>query len=384
MKYYLIAGEASGDLHASNLMKALKERDGEAQFRCIGGDLMQQEGGALVTHYREMAYMGVGAVVRHLPTILENMRRVKRDIRAWNPDAVILVDYPGFNLAVAKYVHANLRRTKTFYYIAPKIWASREYRIRSIRRDVDELFSILPFEKAFFEGKHHYPIHYVGNPTADEVREFLEKAAVGNDDFLRSNGLSASKPIVAVLCGSRKQEIKANLPAMLEATDPLADEYQVVVAGAPGIDHDFYASFTQGHHVTVLHQGQTYQLLYNAHAALVTSGTATLETALFKVPQVVCYATPMPMVVGLLRKMVLKVKYISLVNLIAGREVVPELVADTFSANNISRHLKSILNGSQRKAMLNGYDELEAAIGRAGASDHAAAKMVERLRQTRV
>ena len=384
MKYYLIAGEASGDLHASNLMKALKVRDEEAQFRCIGGDLMQQEGGALVAHYREMAYMGVGAVVRHLPTILENMRRVKRDIRAWNPDAVILVDYPGFNLAVAKYVHASLRRTKTFYYIAPKIWASREHRIKSIRRDVDELFSILPFEKAFFEGKHHYPIHYVGNPTADEVREFLEKAAVGNDDFLRRNGLSASKPIIAVLCGSRKQEIKANLPAMLEATDPLADEYQVVVAGAPGIDYDFYASFTPGHHATVLHQGQTYQLLYNAHAALVTSGTATLETALFKVPQVVCYATPMPLAVGLLRKMVLKVKYISLVNLIAGREVVPELVADKFSPSNISRHLKSILNGSQRKAMLNGYDELAAAIGKAGASDHAAAQMVERLRQTTV
>ena len=376
MKYYLIAGEASGDLHASNLMLALMERDGQAQFRCIGGDLMQQAGGSLVTHYREMAYMGFGPVLRHLPAIARNMSRVKRDIKEWHPDAVILVDYPGFNLAIAKYVHARLRTPKVFYYIAPKIWAWKEYRIRNIRRDIDELFSILPFETDFFEGRHHYSIHYVGNPTADEVHRFLDKAAIDNDDFLRRNGLSASKPVIAVLCGSRRQEIKANLPTMLEATEPLTDAYQIVVAGAPGIDHDYYAQFTRGHRVKVLHQGWTYQLLYNAHAALVTSGTATLETALFKVPQVVCYATPMPFLVGWLRKKILKVNYVSLVNLIAGREVVPELVAGQFTADNISRHLGTLLEGPQRKAMLEGYDDLNSLVGQAGASARAADLMV--------
>ena len=259
-----------------------------------------------------------------------------------------------------------------FYYIAPKIWAWKEWRIKSIRRYVDELLSILPFEVDFFEGKHHFPVHYVGNPTADEVGRFLAKAYIGNDDFLRHNILSETRPIIAVLCGSRKQEIEGNLPAMLEATDGLGDYYQVVVAGAPGIDHDYYKQFTHGHHATVLHAGQTYQLLYNAHAALVTSGTATLETALFGVPQVVCYATPMPRFVGQLRKIILKVKYVSLVNLIAGREVVPELVAEKFSANNISSHLNSILEGAKRKAMLSGYEEVKQRLGSDCAPDNAA------------
>ena len=380
MKYYLIAGEASGDLHASNLMKAIKERDDEAQFRFIGGDLMQQAGGELVTHYRELAYMGFVQVLLHSPGLLRNMREVKRDIHSWRPDAVILVDYPGFNLAIANYVHSKLPATKVFYYISPKIWAWKEFRMKRIRRDVDELFSILPFEVDFFEGKHHYPIHYVGNPTAEEVYQFLKKAASGNDEFLRHNELSTSKPIIAVLCGSRKQEIRENLPAMLEATDILAEEYQVVIAGAPGIDHDYYEQFTYGHHVKVLHQGWTYQLLYNAHAALVTSGTATLETALFRVPQVVCYATPLPSVVGLLRKMVLKVKYVSLVNLIVGCKVVPELVADKFTADNISLHLQAILCGPQRKDMLDDYDRLVAAIGKEGVSACAAEQMIETLK----
>ncbi len=387
MKYYLIAGEASGDLHASHLITALKRRDAEAEFRCIGGDLMEQAGGELVRHYRELAYMGIGPVLHHLPAILRNMRMVKRDIREWMPDAVILVDYPGFNLEVAKYIYTSIKSPNTrqqnnratghkdikvFYYIAPKIWAWKEWRIKSIRRYVDELLSILPFEVDFFEGKHHFPVHYVGNPTADEVGRFLAKAHIGNDDFLRHNILSETRPIIAVLCGSRKQEIEGNLPAMLEATDGLGDYYQVVVAGAPGIDHDFYKQFTHGHHATVLHAGQTYQLLYNAHAALVTSGTATLETALFGVPQVVCYATPMPRFVGQLRKIILKVKYVSLVNLIAGREVVPELVAEKFSANNISSHLNSILEGAKRKAMLSGYEEVKQRLGSDCAPDNAA------------
>ena len=390
MKYYLIAGEASGDLHASHLMLALKERDPQAIFRCIGGDLMQQAGGELIRHYRELAYMGVGPVLRHLPTILRNMRMVKRDIKDWKPDVVILVDYPGFNLAIAKYIHSNLKSQtsnlkpqisnlkppQVYYYIAPKIWAWKEHRIKNIRRDVDELFSILPFEVDFFEGKHHYPIHYVGNPTADEVRQFLQKAAIGNDDFLRHNVLSESRPIIAILCGSRQQEIRDNLPPMLEATDRLDDTYQVVIAGAPGIDHDFYSEFTKGHRVTVLHQGWTYQLLYNAHAALVTSGTATLETALFRVPQVVCYATPMPWLVGMLRKIVLKVKYVSLVNLIADREVVPELIANVLSADSIHRHLTAILHGPAREKMLKGYKEVEKRLGKDCAPDNAADIMV--------
>ena len=366
MKYYLIAGEASGDLHASHLMLALKRQDTDAQFRFIGGDQMAAVGGTIVRHYRETAYMGFVPVLMHLPAILRNMRLVKRDIREWQPDVVILVDYPGFNLTIAKYVHAQLKpqasnpsSPKVCYYILPKIWAWKEYRIKNIKRDIDELFSILPFEVQFFEGKHHQPIHYVGNPTYDEVHGFLEKAAIGNDDFLRHNVLSPLSPIIAVLCGSRKQEIAANLPSMLQATDRLSDDYQVVIAGAPGIDHDYYSQFTQGHHAKVLHAGQTYQLLFNAHAALVTSGTATLETALFGVPQVVCYATAMPHLFGWLRKRFLKVKYVSLVNLIADREVVPELVADGFSTESICQHLEAILKGPKRERMLNGYKTVE-------------------------
>ena len=381
MKYYLIAGEASGDLHASRLMESLKDRDRQATFRCIGGDLMQQAGGQLLRHYRELAYMGVGPVLRHLPTILGNMQTVKRDISSWQPDAVILVDYPGFNLAIAKHVHSTRDAAnavpKVFYYIAPKIWAWKEYRIKSIRRDVDKLLSILPFEVDFFERKHHYPIQYVGNPTADEVRAFKAKASISNDDFLRHNVLSPTRPVIAILCGSRQQEIRENLPAMLEATRPMADDCQIVIAGAPGIDHDYYEQFTKGSKTTVLHAGNTYQLLYNAHAALVTSGTATLETALLGVPQVVCYATPMPRLFGLLRKMVLKVKYVSLVNLIAGREVVPELVANAMSAESISQHLRAIMEGPEREKMLSGYEEVSARLGDSIAPENAAKAIIE-------
>ena len=362
MRYYLIAGEASGDLHASRLMMALRQCDPQAEFRFIGGDQMTAAGGTLVRHYRELAYMGIFPVLRHLPTILQNMRRAKQDISDWQPHCVILVDYPGFNLSIAKHVHrqqaAGTLSTKVFYYISPKIWAWKEHRIKNIKRDVDALFSILPFEVDFFERKHHYPIHYVGNPTYDEVREYKANVRNAPDDFLRSNGLSPQKPIIAILCGSRKQEIKDNLPPMLAATDGLTADYQVVVAGAPGIDHDYYTPLTHGHRATVLRSGQTYALLHHAHTALVTSGTATLETALFRVPQVVCYATALPHLFGMLRKIVLKVKYVSLVNLIVGREVVPELVADGFTVSNVERYLHSLLQGPAREEMLRGYDEL--------------------------
>ncbi len=370
MKYYLIAGEASGDLHASRLMKSLAARDPQADFRFIGGDQMAAVGGTLVRHYRELAYMGFVPVLLHLPTILRNMRLCKRDISQWQPDVVILVDYPGFNLSIAKYVHAlKQQRPKVYYYIAPKIWAWKEYRIKRIRRDVDELFSILPFEVDFFEGKHHYPIHYVGNPTADEVRTFLTQS-----------GTTARRKIIALLAGSRRQEIKDNLPTMIQAAKQYGQDYQLVLAGAPGIEPSFYEQFTAGTGVRMVND-QTYPLLSQAHAALVTSGTATLETALFGVPQVVCYETPLPRLIGWLRKKVLKVEFVSLVNLIAGREVVRELVADTFTLDNIRRELAAIMpdDAPARKQMLKGYEQLWQQLGGDSAPEKAATTMYQLL-----
>ena len=316
MKYYLIAGEASGDLHASHLMQSLKAQDGEAEFRFFGGDLMAAVGGTMVKHYRELAYMGFVPVLLHLRTILRNMEMCKQDIAQWKPDVVILVDYPGFNLKIAKYVHsqrliANSRKPKVYYYISPKIWAWKEYRIKNIKRDVDELFSILPFEVEFFEQKHHYPIHYVGNPTAQEVRDFLAA-----DEHGRTR--TDEKPIIALLAGSRKQEIKDNLPAMVEATQHLTDQYDLVLAGAPSIEREYYGQFLTGSCVRLV-SDETFPLLAKATAALVTSGTATLETCMFRVPQVVCYKTPLPQLIGFLKRHVLSVKYVSLVNLIADR-----------------------------------------------------------------
>ena len=373
MKYYLIAGEASGDLHASNLMRALQQQDDAAEFRFFGGDLMASVGGTLVKHYRDLAYMGFIPVLLHLPTILRNMKMCKEDIRQWQPDVGILIDYPGFNLKIAEYVHqlkANCHKPKVFYYISPKIWAWKEYRIKNIKRDVDELFSILPFEVDFFEKKHHYPIHYVGNPTASEVREFL------NNSQPTANG----NKLIALLAGSRKQEIKDNLPAMIEATRHLADEYDIVLAGAPGIDPDYYRPFITGTRIGLV-VNETYPLLSRATAALVTSGTATLETCMFRVPQVVCYETPLPKLIGWLRKRVLSVKYISLVNLIANREVVRELVADSFSVDNIRRELEAVLPGGEKRSqMLADYDDVHRLLGESDAPEQAARLMVETLK----
>ena len=377
MKYYLIAGEASGDLHASHLMQALKQRDAEAQFRFFGGDLMAAVGGTRVRHYRELAYMGFVPVLLHLRTILKNMKMCKQDITQWQPDVVILVDYPGFNLDIAKYVHsqrltANSQKPKVFYYISPKIWAWKEYRIKNIKRDVDELFSILPFEVDFFEQKHHYPIHYVGNPTAQEVRDFLSDLSLQPSDI--------AKPIIALLAGSRTQEIKDNLPAMMEATKHLASQYDIVLAGAPSIAPDYYQQFIAGTHVRLV-MNETYPLLSKATAALVTSGTATLETCMFRVPQVVCYETPLPRLIGFLKRHFIKVKYVSLVNLIANREVVRELVAETFSVANIRRELEAILpGGARREQMLSDYDEVHRILGDSHAPDEAARIMIETLK----
>ena len=382
MKYYLIAGEASGDLHASHLMRSLKEIDSEAEFRFFGGDLMTAVGGTRVRHYKDLAYMGFIPVLLHLPTILSNMKMCKRDITEWQPDCVILVDYPGFNLKIAKYVksHTNI---PVYYYISPKIWAWKEYRIKNIKRDVVELFSILPFEVDFFEKKHHYPIHYVGNPTVTEVKEFLAEREAQIASRLKTAPDSAEGSlkmrVVALLAGSRKQEIKDNLPAMVEAVKRCKNVDLAMVAGAPGIDPAFYQPFLKDTGIKVA-VNQTYELLSWARAALVTSGTATLETALFRVPQVVCYETPIPKVIAFLRKHLIKVKYISLVNLIADREVVRELVADTFSVDNIYTELEKILDGPDREAMLQGYDEVSRRLGDEKAPDNAAKLMYDKLR----
>ena len=377
MKYYLIVGEASGDLHASHLMAALKLEDPQAEFRFFGGDLMAAVGGTMVKHYKELAYMGFIPVLLHLRTIFANMKRCKEDIVSWHPDVVILVDYPGFNLDIAKFVHAKTQ-IPVYYYISPKIWAWKEYRIKNIKRDVDELFSILPFEVEFFEGKHHYPIHYIGNPTVDEVTAFRAGHSETYEDFVRENNLEA-KPIIALLAGSRKQEIKDNLPDMLRAASAFS-EYQLVLAGAPGISLDYYRKYIGNVKVKILF-GQTYRLLQQAEAALVTSGTATLETALFRVPQAVCYHTPIGKVISFLRRHILKVRYISLVNLIADREVVKELVADTMTVGQVRAELERILyNKIYRRQMLDGYDYMASRLGDAGAPKRAAQEMVRLLR----
>ena len=379
MKYYLIVGEASGDLHASNLMRALREQDAEVDFRFFGGDLMSAVGGTRVKHYKELAYMGFIPVLLHLRTIFENMDKCKKDIVQWKPDVVILVDYPGFNLKIAEFVkkHTDI---PVYYYISPKIWAWKEYRIKNIKRDVDELFSILPFEIEFFEG-HQYPIHYVGNPCVDAVDAFKKNQNETLSEFVSANQLE-EKPIIALLAGSRKQEIKDNLPDMLEAVKPFAGEYQFVLAGAPGIDPDYYQNYIRKDVPLKIVFGQTYRLLQQASVALVTSGTATLETGLFRVPQVVCYHTPIGKVISFLRKHILKVKYISLVNLVAGKEVVRELVADTMTVANIHAEVDALLNDKvYRQSMLDNYDEMIRILGPAGASRQAASKMIELLKR---
>jgi lipid-A-disaccharide synthase len=391
LKYYLIAGEASGDLHASHLMQSLKKQDADAQFRFFGGDLMAAVGGTLVKHYRELAYMGFVPVLLHLRTILRNMKMCKQDIATWHPDVVILVDYPGFNLNIAKFAH-RLRQTpeyaklKVYYYISPKIWAWKEYRIKNIKRDVDELFSILPFEVPFFEQKHHFPIHYVGNPTAQEVREYLQALSATSSSVEAAlaplaQGRLTGAPVIALLAGSRKQEIKDNLPAMIAATRHLADRYDIVLAGAPSIEPAYYSPFLAGTHVALV-VNKTYPLLSKAVAALVTSGTATLETCMFRVPQTVCYYTPLPRLAGFLKHSFLKVRFVSLVNLIADREVVRELVADTFSVENIRQELERILpGGDQRQRMLADYEEVHRCLGESHAPDEAARIMVHLLKQ---
>lgn len=378
MKYFLVAGEASGDLHGSNLMAALKEQDPKAEFCFLGGDLMQAQGGRLVKHYREMAFMGFSPVLMNLRTILRNMKMCQKEIITFQPDVLILIDYPGFNLKVAKHIKTHTQ-TPVYYYISPKVWAWKEYRVKSFKKYVDEMLSILPFEVDFYK-KHNYHIDYVGNPVVDAIANFRkENERDSKDKFITDNNID-NKPIIALLAGSRQQEIKDNLPAMLESIEPFKD-YQAVIAGAPGIEPEYYNKYIGDKNCKIIF-GQTYRLLEYAEAALVTSGTATLETALFRVPQVVCYKTPVPNLVHWAFKNILHTKYISLVNLIADRVVVQELFAKFFSVTSIRNEVSKLLNDNHYKnKMLDDYDEIIGILGKPGASSRAANIIIHKIKK---
>ncbi|AWI25466.1 lipid-A-disaccharide synthase [Flavobacterium pallidum] len=371
MKYYIIAGEASGDLHGSNLMKALYREDPDADIRFWGGDLMQAAGGTLVKHYRELAFMGFAEVVANLRTIFDNIKLCKADIAKFRPDAIIFIDYPGFNMRIAKW--AKPLGFKTYYYISPQIWAWKENRIKAIRRDVDKLFVILPFEKDFYEKKHHFPVKFVGHPLIDAIHD---RKKTSYTDFIAQNKLDDT-PIIAILPGSRKQEITKMLSVMLSVTDDFPD-YQFVIAGAPSQDFSFYKPFLLHPNVKFV-PNKTYDLLTHAHAALVTSGTATLETALFKVPEVVCYKGGW--ISYQIAKRIITLKYISLVNLIMDKEVVTELIQDEFNRKNLKTELGKILEPMHRKALLEQYDALEEKLGGEGASSKTAKLIVNYLRE---
>ena len=370
MKYYIIAGEASGDLHGSNLMKALYKEDTRADIRFWGGDLMQNVGGTLVKHYRDLSFMGFLEVVLNLKTILNNIDFCKADIEKFQPDVIIFIDYPGFNMRIAKW--AKQRGIKTHYYIAPQIWAWKENRISAIKRDFDKLFVILPFEKDFFEKKHHFPVDFVGHPLIDAIHNREKK---DKDTFRKENNLD-EKPIIAILPGSRKQEIEKMLTVMLSIVDDFKD-YQFVIAGAPSQEFSFYEQFLINKNVKFI-SNKTYDLLSNATAALVTSGTATLETALFKVPEVVCYKGGWASYQ--IAKRVITLKYISLVNLIMDAEVVTELIQDDCNSKRIKEVLLKILEPNHRKELLANYDILEHKLGGIGASEKTAKLIVKDLR----
>ncbi|MBK5214668.1 MAG: lipid-A-disaccharide synthase [Flavobacteriaceae bacterium] len=362
MKYYLLAGEASGDLHGANLMKALKKEDAEADFRFWGGDLMREVGGTEVKHYRELAFMGFAEVMMNLGTILKNIKFCKKDIEAFNPDVLIFIDYPGFNLRIAKW--ARQKGYRTHYYISPQIWAWKEGRIKEIKKDVDEMYVILPFEKDFYEKKHNFPVHFVGHPLIDAI---YSQKQVDPEIFKKENGLD-ERPIIALLPGSRKQEIKKMLEIMISVAKDFT-EYQFVIAGAPSQEKSFYETFLSTKNVHFV-TNKTYDLLSISEAALVTSGTATLETALFKVPQVVCYKGGR--VSYEIAKRIINLEYISLVNLILNKEAVTELIQNDFNTKRLKEELIKILDPYKRASMFLDYYELEKALGGRGASENTA------------
>ena len=375
MKYFIIAGEASGDLHASNLMRELKLADKDAVFRFSGGDLMCTEAGEPVIHYRDMAFMGVVNVILHAKTILRNFKIIQNELLAFQPDVVILVDYPSFNLRIARFVKKRLS-SKVFYYIPPKLWAWKEYRITSIRKYVDKVFTIFPFETAFYN-KHKYDVEYVGNPTVDSVYSALSETKLTFAEFFETNRLP-SLPVIALLPGSRKQEIRGCLPRMIEAAKQFKD-YQIVISGAPGIDADFYNKIAGGFPVVFQ---QTYELLKFSEAAVVNSGTATLETALVGTPEVVVYHIPGKQLGYLAKKIFVRVKFISLVNLIAGKEVIKELYAHKFSVQRVRTELELLLlNKEYRAGMLQGYENVKKSLGNSGTAKRAAEKMIKYLRK---
>lgn len=371
MKYYLIAGEASGDLHASNLMLALKKVDSEAEFRFWGGDLMQEAGGTLVKHYRELAFMGFIEVIANLRTILKNIKICKKDILKFQPNVLIFIDYPGFNMRIAKW--AKELGFATHYYISPQIWAWKENRIKAIKRDVDEMYVILPFEKTFYEEKHQFPVHFVGHPLLDAI---AKKELVVPDNFRKKHHLD-NRPVIAVLPGSRKQEISKMLETMLSITDDFK-EYQFIIAGAPSQDPEFYKPFIKKKNVHLV-MNKTYDVLSLSTAALVTSGTATLETALFKVPEVVCYKGST--ISYEIAKRVVDLDYISLVNLIMDREVVTELIQSDFNSKRLKPELQKILEPGNRETIFEDYFELERKLGGAGASEKTAKLIFNSINQ---
>ncbi|WP_413511281.1 lipid-A-disaccharide synthase [Myroides odoratus] len=367
MKYYIIAGEASGDLHGANLMKSIYAQDPTAEMRYWGGDLMQKVGGTLVKHYKDLAFMGFVEVVQNLPTILKNISFCKKDIASFAPDVLIFIDYPGFNMRIAQW--AKEHKIPTHYYISPQIWAWKESRIKAIKRDVDFMYVILPFEKDFYEKKHHYPVTFVGHPLIDEIEEFRSREKV---DFRQKYQLD-ERPIIALLPGSRKQEIKRLLGEMLSVVQK-HPEYQFVIAGAPGQEHAFYEQFLKGQNISFINN-DTYALLDVAYAALVTSGTATLETALFKVPQVVLYKGNS--ISYEIAKRIITLKYISLVNLIMDNEVVVELIQHDCNAKRIASEFEKIVKSEKRERILLDYEELILNLGGRGASDLAANEIIK-------
>jgi lipid-A-disaccharide synthase len=371
MKYYIIAGEASGDLHGSNLMKAIFKKDPQAEIRFWGGDLMQEAGGTLVKHYRDLAFMGFAEVVMNLKTILNNIKFCKADIQEFKPDAIIFIDYPGFNMRIAKW--AKEIGIPTHYYISPQIWAWKENRIKAIKRDVDFMYVILPFEKNFYEKKHHFPVEFVGHPLIDAIHN---REHIDEDSFRKEFDLD-DKPVIALLPGSRKQEISKMLSEMLAVVKDFP-AYQFVIAGAPSQEYDFYKQFLKDQNVHFI-SNRTYDLLSIASAALVTSGTATLETALFKVPEVVCYKGNW--ISYQIAKRIITLKYISLVNLIMDKEVVTELIQGECNPKRIRKELHKILETSQREKLLQDYEILEKKLGGIGASEKTARLIVDKLKK---
>jgi lipid-A-disaccharide synthase len=371
MRYYIIAGEASGDLHASNLMHELKKLDQKAEFRCWGGDLMQKQGGEIIKHYRDLAFMGFVEVLMNITTIFKNIEFCKKDIKRHQPDVLILVDYPGFNLRIAQF--AKKEGIKVFYYISPQIWAWKQSRVHKIKKVVDRMFVILPFESDFYN-KFDYKTDYVGHPLLDAIEQFRSQQN-SFENFIQKNNL-LNKPVIAILPGSRKQEVSKMLEVMLSIVDDYPN-HQFVIAGAPSLEKSFYEPFVTNKNVSIVYN-KTYSLLQHSTAAIVTSGTATLEAALFSVPEVVCYSGS-KISYHIARKLI-KVKYISLVNLIMDCEVVKELIQDNFNKGTLKVELDKILSDSpQRAVMLENYQELKKKLGGIGASGKAASLMLKYL-----